>query len=251
MHIKFIKYFLLITTILFFNKNFVFANESYFDLSEEKIEILTNFNGKEVIIFGLTEPEFDIILTIKGPRKDTSIRKKERFFGFWFNTQKLIYKNLPSIFFISSSKPVKEILSNDLIIKEALYFEEMLIDSIETESFANNTEKQYSWDQNLIKIKKNDNFYKEYKLKIVDEKLFQSKIFFPSNTVPGTYEVNIFKIKNNKIVNSKNKNLIIKRAGIGNKIFKFAHDHPAAYGIICIFFAAFAGLIAATIFRRL
>ena len=49
----------------------------------------------------------------------------------------------------------------------------------------------------------------------------------------------------------KNKKIIIKKAGIGNIIFQFAHNKPAAYGILCIVFALFAGLIAATVFRRL
>ena len=39
----------------------VFGEEAYFDLSDQEIQIQTNFNGKEVIIFGLTEPELDTI----------------------------------------------------------------------------------------------------------------------------------------------------------------------------------------------
>ena len=113
----------------------------------------------------------------------------------------------------------------------------------------NNT--NYLWNQNLIKIKKDKNFFKEYKIKIVDNKLFQTRVFFPSNTPPGTYKINIYQIKNNKILNEKNKIIIIKKTGIGNTIFNLAHDQPVIYGIICILFAIFAGLLAATIFRRL
>ena len=32
----------------------VFGEEAYFDLSDKEIQIQTDFNGKEVIIFGLT-----------------------------------------------------------------------------------------------------------------------------------------------------------------------------------------------------
>ena len=91
----------------------IFGEEAYFDLSDQEIEIQTNFNGKEVIIFGLTEPQFDTIITIKGPNKDTKVSKKERLFGFWFNTKKIIYRDLPSIFFIATSKPINEILNDD------------------------------------------------------------------------------------------------------------------------------------------
>lgn len=77
------------------------------------------------------------------------------------------------------------------------------------------------------------------------------RFFFPSNTVPGTYNVDIYQVKNKIIESKKNKKIIIKKTGIGNKIFKLAHKQPATYGMICIIFAIFAGLIAATAFRRL
>ena len=83
------------------------------------------------------------------------------------------------------------------------------------------------------------------------EKLFQTRMFFPTNTVPEFYDVKIYQIKNKIIISEKNKKIIIKKTGIGNKIFQFAHNKPATYGILCIVFAVLAGLMGATIFRRL
>ena len=39
--------------------------------------------------------------------------------------------------------------------------------------------------------------------------------------------------------------------GTPEEIFNFAQNSPGTYGIVCILFAVFSGLIAATIFRRL
>ena len=61
----------------------------------------------------------------------------------------------------------------------------------------------------------------------------------------------LFSIKDKVIVSQNNKTIIIKKTGIGNKIYEFANDRPASYGIIAIIFAIIAGLIAATAFRRL
>ena len=252
MQYKFSKFIFFCMILFILPIELVFGEEAYFDLSDKEIQIQTDFNGKEVIIFGLTDPELDTILTIKGPNKDTQVSKKERFFGFWFNTKKIIYKDLPTIFFIASSSPIKEILTNETIIKKSLYFDEMTINLITKRNFNfNKKNKPEIWSKNLIQLKKTSNLYKEYDLKIVDSKLFQTKVFFPSNTIPGSYDVNIFHIQNKVIVSEKNKKIVIKKAGIGNKIFQFAHEHPAAYGIICIVFAIFAGLISATVFRRL
>ena len=246
---KFIFLFIFFNT---FTNKFVFGEEAYFDLSDNEIQIQTDFNGKEVIIFGLTDPKLDTILTIKGPNKDTKVSKKERLFGFWFNTKKIIYRDLPSIFFIASSSPIKKILNDDIIVKKSLYFEKMFVNLLTQRNFNFTDQNKFEiWNENMIKIKKELNLYKEYKLKIIDDKLFQTRVFFPTNTVPGFYDVNIYQIKNKVIISEKNKKIIVKKAGIGNKIFQFAHDQPSAYGILCIVFAVLAGLMGATIFRRL
>ena len=237
--------------ILFYSFS-TFGNEAYFDMSDPEIEIQTNFKGKEVIIFGLSEPEIDTIIDIKGPALDTRVRKKERIFGMWFNRQKIIYRDLPSIFFIASSSPINEILNEETIIKRSLYFEQSIVNLITQRNFNfTETNKLANWNKSLIQIKKEEEFNKKYKIKIVDNKLFQTRIFFPSNTVTGIYDVKIYQVKDKIIVGEKNKKIIIKKTGIGEKIYQWAQNDPAYYGIVCILFAIFAGLVGATAFRRL
>jgi uncharacterized protein (TIGR02186 family) len=234
---------------LIFCKN-AFATEIYFDVSQEEIQIETDFKGKEIIIFGTLKNDEDTIISIKGPNKDSKMMKKERILGFWFNTKKVIYKGIPSVFFLSSSNPVREILNQNTIIKEKLYFDEILINASTQRDFLNQN-KLLTWNKNLIRIKKNENLFKEYELKNIDNKLFQTRVFFPSNAIPGNYKVTIFQIKNKIIVSKKNKLIKIKKSGIGEKIYEFAYNEPASYGLLSILFAISCGLTAATLFRRL
>ena len=53
--------------------------EAYFDISDDNIKIETNFIGKEVIIFGILNDDQDTILTIKGPEKTLSFKKKKEY----------------------------------------------------------------------------------------------------------------------------------------------------------------------------
>ena len=108
------KIFLFVIIIITISSKSIHGNQAYFDLSDNEIEIQTNFNGKEVIIFGLTDPKFETVLVIKGPSKNTKVQKKERLFGLWINTKRIIYKNLPSIFFIATSSPINEILNEEI-----------------------------------------------------------------------------------------------------------------------------------------
>ena len=91
------KLFKIFLIIIVFSSKEVFSNQAYFDLSDQEIEIQTNFNGKEVIIFGLTEPGFDTLLTIRGPEEYKKLQKKERIFGLWMNNNKIIYRKICSL----------------------------------------------------------------------------------------------------------------------------------------------------------
>ena len=239
----------LIFLFIIFINNHTLANEAYFDLSEKEIQIQTDFTGKEIIIFGIFQPGEDTILAISGPETNTSVLKKERIGGFWFNTKKVVYKNIPSLYFIASSSPMKNILSKETIIKEKLSFDELFTNAITSRNFLGKDLRE--WDKNLINIKSEEGLYKEYKFSNRDNKLFQSRVFFPSNSIPGEYNIAVYQIKNKVIVSKKNRVITIKKSGIGEKIYKFAHQESAAYGILSILFAVLSGLLAATIFRRL
>ena len=239
-----------LSILILFYFNSAFGNQAYFDLSEKEIQIETDFNGKEIIIFGILQKNQDTIVSIKGPNRDTKVLKKEKILGFWFNTKKVVYKQLPSLFFLSSSSPIKKILNNESIIKEKLYFNEILINTITQRNFIEQKNLNY-WNENLIDIKISNSLYKEYEFNNVDNKLFQTRVFFPSNSIPGDYVISIYQIKNKIIIDKKDKVINIKKSGLGAIVYKFAHKQPAAYGLLSIFFAILSGLIAATLFRRL
>ena len=223
--------------------------EAYFDISENNIKIETNFIGKEVIIFGILNNDQETILTIKGPEKNAVIQKKESILGFWFNTKQVTYNQIPSIFFIASSSEIEDILPTSTIIKEELSFDYLLENKTSKRNFISDISLD-NWKDNFVRIKKNKNLFKEYKIENIDNKLFQTRVFFPAKSIPGEYKVNVYQIKDNLILNNKEKVITLKKSGIGNQIYNFAHKNAAAYGLFAIIFAILSGFLAATLFRR-
>ena len=169
--------------------------------------------------------------------------------GFWFNTKQITYSNIPSIFFIASSKEARSILPTSTLIKEELSFDYLLENKISQRNFISDTSLKV-WKDNFVRIKKNKNLFKEYSIDKIDNKLFQARIFFPANSIPGEYLVNVYQIKNNIILNKKKKKITLEKSGIGSKIYDFAHNHGAAYGLFVIIFAILSGFFAATFLRR-
>ena len=223
--------------------------EAYFDISEDNIKIETNFTGKEVIIFGILNDGQETIMTIKGPQKNAVIQKKERILGFWFNTKQITYNEIPSIFFIASSKNIEDILPASTIIKEELSFNYLLENKTSQRNFISDVSLD-NWKDNFVRINKNKNLFKKYNVEKIDNKLFQTRIFFPAKSIPGEYKVNVYQIQNNLILNNKEKIITLKKSGIGSQIYNFAHKNAAAYGLFAIIFAVLSGFLAATLFRR-
>ena len=238
----------ILLTFIFLN-NFLQAEEIYFDLSEDNIELKTDFNGKEIIIFGLLKDDHETLLTIKGPPSKMRIQKKERYFGIWINNQYVTYSNIPSLFFLSTSKKINEILPESILINEDLSFEKILNNKTFNQNFIFKNDQE-DWNNNFVRIKKEQSFYKSFEMKKVKDKLFQTSVFFPPNTIPGIYNVNIYYIRNNTIMSNDQKKIVIKKSGIGSKIFDFANNNAATYGVFVVIFSIFSGFIAATLFRR-
>ena len=241
------KYQIVFFIFIFFAK--IITAEAYFDLSENKIKIETDFNGKEIIIFGILNDGQETLITIKGPEKNALIQKKERILGFWFNTKQITYNNVPSIFFIASSANIEDILPDSTIIKEELSFDFLLENKLSKRNFISDLSLE-DWKNNFVRIKKNKNLFKEYKVEKIENKLFQTRVFFPAESIPGEYKVNVYQIKNNIIINKKEKNITLAKSGVGSQIYAFAHKNSAAYGFFAIIFAVLSGLLAATLFRR-
>ena len=246
MNKKIIKLITLILLVLI--PNTILA-EAYFDISEDNIKIETNFTGKEVIIFGILNDGQETIMTIKGPQKNAVIQKKERILGFWFNTKQITYNEIPSVFFIASSKNIEDILPASTIIKEGLSFNYLLENKTSQRNFISDVSLE-NWKDNFVRINKNKNLFKKYNVEKIDNKLFQTRIFFPAKSIPGEYKVNVYQIQNNLILNNKEKIITLKKSGVGSQIYNFAHNNAAAYGLFAIIFAIMSGFLAATLFRR-
>ena len=244
----FVKVYQIVFFIIIFSTKIILA-EAYFDLSENNIKIETDFNGKEVIIFGILNDDQETIMTIKGPEKNAVIQKKERILGFWFNTKKIKYNQIPTIFFIASSNNIEDILPASTIIKEELSFNYLLENKTSQRNFISDVSLN-TWKDNFVRIKKSKNLFKEYKIEKIDNKLFQTRVFFPAKSIPGEYKVNVYQIKNNLILNNKEKIINLKKSGVGSQIYHFAHKNAAAYGLFTIIFAILSGFLAATLFRR-
>lgn len=87
-------------------------------LSSETVEIASNFDGTDIVVFGSIEngePEllaanrYDIVVVLFGPKEEIVVRRKERKLGVWVNGESLRFGDVPSSYSVATTRPLDEI----------------------------------------------------------------------------------------------------------------------------------------------
>ena len=95
------------------------AEEIVLGLSRDEVAITATFDGSDILIFGAIKrdaPEPDtgdlgIIVTVAGPDVPVTVRRKDRRFGIWVNTEAVEVDRAPSFYAVASSMPLPLSLS--------------------------------------------------------------------------------------------------------------------------------------------
>ena len=63
----------------------------------------------------------------------------------------------------------------------------------------------------------------------------------PANLTEGNYKVGLFILRGGKVIDSQERLIGVRKAGLERFLFNLAHQEPFLYGVISLAMAAFAG----------
>lgn len=217
------------------------------DLDDHLIAITTGFAGADVLLFGTTDGPGDVIVVVKGPTADVEVLRKERVGGIWINRKGLGYQNVPAVYMLATSKPLEELLPAD---QRAFY--QMGIENIRMTPVDPRDSDSKTFSGALIRAKQKTGLFSDLPARIlfIGDRLFRVNLRVPSTVPTGTYLAEVYLVRDQKVVGAQTTPLVISKIGFGADIYDFAHRHSAAYGVIAILVALFAGWMAHLAFRR-
>jgi uncharacterized protein (TIGR02186 family) len=217
------------------------------DLDDHLIAITTGFAGADVLLFGTTDGPGDVIVVVKGPTADVEVLRKERVGGIWINRKGLGYQNVPAVYMLAASKPLEELLPED---QRAYY--QMGIENIRMVPVDPRDSDSKAFGTALIHAKQKFGLFSDVPARIlfIGDRLFRVNLRVPSTVPTGTYLAEVYLVRDQKVVGAQTTPLVISKIGFGADIYDFAHRHSAAYGVIAILVALFAGWMAHLAFRR-
>src|SRR5438067_13513120 len=83
-------------------------------VSNHRVSVTPNYAGEELVLFGSVERDaatpstrndYDLVVTVSGPRADMVTRRKERKFEIWINTDYRQFLKVPAYLALFSNRP--------------------------------------------------------------------------------------------------------------------------------------------------
>jgi len=212
-----------------------------------RVDITAGFVGTDVVYFGAKDGPGDIVIVVRGPNFNYSVRRKRRVAGIWINTDKVSFGDVPSFYAVASSRPLDELLPRALRMQQGIGVDAFALPTL-------GKERETDIDAfrgALLRIKQQAGLYENEvgKVKILNDRLFSTRVHFPANVPTGAYYVTVMLVRDGDVVSAQQVHLEVSKSGTDAAVSEMAHIQSAAYGLVAIVGALLAGWAAHLVFR--
>lgn len=234
-------------TVLIFTITNSHAKPIVSGISSNEINIDTKFNGTNILLFGAKGDAGNIVIAVRGPKKNFLVTKKERLLGVWYNGQRAIFDNVGSFYSLFST------FDNNKTSNELLQSLELGSANIKYDVKSNSSKKEEdNFQLQLINKLEKDSLYSQgaNKIDFLDETLFKVIIKFPKNIAQGVYTVEIYLINEDNLLSFQSIPIYVNQIGVSADISKYAHQQSLLYGIFSVIIALIIGWAANYLFTK-
>ena len=223
------------------------AEKLVVDLSDDEIAITTGFTGTELLLFGAKQERGDVVVVLRGPVRDVVVRRRERVAGVWVNAESIVFRGVPAYYHVASTRPLEKIAAPETLATNGI--------SAGTLSLAGATDlpavRVAPFRDGLIRNRSRRGLYGYHPsgVSVQGERLFRTTAIFPAIVPTGPYSVHVFLFDRGKLVARNESTLVVRKVGLEESVFTFAHQQSTLYGVAAIVIAVVAGWLAGVIFR--
>lgn len=230
------------------------AEDIVLGMSSDQVSIDTSFDGSEILIFGAVkrekeipdDPRLQVIVTVAGPSEPVMVRRKEKRFGIWVNTDAVEVDAAPSFYAVSSST----VLGLALTETEDQRHEISIPQAIRSIGAPMNISDSESFTEALIRIKKDAGQYQlnEGTVSVDEQTLFRTAIELPAALTEGDYDTRIFLTRGGEVVSMYETSIYVRKVGLERWLFTLSRENAFLYGLMSLAIAIAAGWSASAVF---
>lgn len=232
------------------------AEEVVLGLSSDRVQITATFEGSEILVFGavkreepIPEQPLDVVVTVAGPSKPLTVRRKDRVLGIWVNTDAVEIDAAPSFYAVATTGPLREVLSN----VEDLRHKVSIPRAIRSVGAPRGVKDAQSFTDAVIRIRQRNGAYKtqEGAVALDEQTLFRTSVKLPSNLTEGAYPTRIFLTRGGRVISLFETTIDVRKVGLERWLFNLSRNSPMLYGLMSLAIAIAAGWGASAAFRML
>ncbi len=218
------------------------------DLSQDLIGISTSFKGADVLLFGATEGDGDVIVVVRSPNSQVIVRRKERVAGIWVNAAELVFDDAPGFYHVAASAPLEDLLPLPVLDANQIGTDHIAFNP----HFLTSLNQEEAFRSALIRNKQRSNLYTDglRTVKFRGDRLFRTRVALPANVPTGDYKVTVYLVQDGEISDRSDSLLQVRKVGFEAKVTEFAFEQAPVYGLIAIIIALIAGWFAGFVFRK-
>jgi uncharacterized protein (TIGR02186 family) len=218
----------------------------------EHILIGAGYNGKHVSITGKIPSGATSLIRVMSKPEHYKLKQKGRALGFlWMNLGSIEISKVPGVFLVYRSGGDQKQTDQQASQELSLGLEGL---RKQADIAANDGDVDILFDE-YVKLKEKSGLYD-----VVDNainygpdgagmKTFNALLRLPSALPPGTYDIEVFAIKDGIIDDPVVKKIDARAVGTPAWISNLAYNHGILYGVLAVLVAVIAGLLTGTLFK--
>lgn len=214
------------------------------DISQNTIEIRSDFNGAQLLVFGARNVPGDIAIVVRGPEIDATLRRKERIAGMWMHVDKRRYSHLPEVYALASTKPLGK-LAPPSVLKSLGLGERRVVQ-------AASQSQDDPFDKALIEALERKRWWQTPfgNITYFGESLFKARITLPDSLPSGHYSAEVYLFNRGKLLGFQTIPITSYKTGFDASVANAARHNGLLYGIGAILMALCGGWLAHRLFHR-
>ena len=230
------------------------AEEVVLGMSHDEVAITATFDGSEILVFGAIKREskispvpLQVIVAVSGPSEPLLVRRKQRKFGIWVNTDTVEVDLAPSFYAVATSTPWDQVVTDTEDLRHKISINR----AIRSVGAPMHIENAQSFSDAVMRIRKKSGLYqlRENTVAVDQQTLFRTSIEMPANLTEGNYKTRIFLTRNGQVLSHFETDIAVRKVGLERFLFTLSRENPLVYGLMSLAIAIFAGWSASAVFQ--